>query len=152
MAMRRGDEHGIGIKNLTMNEAQLAPFPENPGVVVIEGIPQTAAVLALRLMPPTERPRITFFMAIDKAKFRTPVRPGDTLEYHVDKVAQRRKYVAVPRRGEDRRHPGRRGGAWRLLGRWLTDRGVLIVPAGSTRRLTGVASGMTVSVRRAQRT
>ena len=90
--MRR-DEHGIGIKNLTMNEAQFAPFPENPvmpGILVIEGIAQTACVLALRLMPPTERRRSMFFMTIDKAKFRKPVRPGDTLEYHVDKVAKRR--------------------------------------------------------------
>ena len=89
----RGDEHGIGIKNLTMNEAQFAPFPENPvmpGILVIEGIGQTACVLALRLMPPTERRRSMFFMTIDKAKFRKPVRPGDTLEYHVDKVAKRR--------------------------------------------------------------
>ena len=89
----RGDEHGIGIKNLTMNEAQFAPFPENPvmpGMLVIEGIGQTACVLALRLMPPTERRRSMFFMTIDKAKFRKPVRPGDTLEYHVDKVAKRR--------------------------------------------------------------
>jgi 3-hydroxyacyl-[acyl-carrier-protein] dehydratase len=89
----RGDEHGVGIKNLTMNEAQFAPFPENPvmpGILVIEGIAQTACVLALRLMPPTERRRSMFFMTIDKAKFRKPVRPGDTLEYHVDKVAKRR--------------------------------------------------------------
>jgi 3-hydroxyacyl-[acyl-carrier-protein] dehydratase len=89
----RGDEHGIGIKNLTMNEAQFAPFPENPvmpGILVIECIAQTARVLALRLMPPTERRRSMFFMTIDKAKFRKPVRPGDTLEYHVDKVAKRR--------------------------------------------------------------
>jgi 3-hydroxyacyl-[acyl-carrier-protein] dehydratase len=89
----RGDEHGIGIKNLTMNEAQFAAFPENPvmpGILVIEGIAQTACVLALRLMPPTERRRSMFFMTIDKAKFRKPVRPGDTLEYHVDKVAKRR--------------------------------------------------------------
>jgi 3-hydroxyacyl-[acyl-carrier-protein] dehydratase len=41
-------------------------------------------------MPPTERRRSMFFMTIDKAKFRKPVRPGDTLEYHVDKVAKRR--------------------------------------------------------------
>ena len=89
----RGDEHGFGIKNLTMNEAQFAPFPENPvmpGILVIEGIAQTACVLALRLMPPTERRRSMFFMTIDKAKFRKPVRPGDTLEYHVNKVAKRR--------------------------------------------------------------
>ena len=40
-------------------------------------------------MPPTERRRIMFFMSIDKAKFRKPVRPGDTPEYHVDKIAER---------------------------------------------------------------
>ena len=61
-----------------------------PGVLVIEGIAQTAAVLALRLMAPTERPRTMFFMTINKAKFRKPVGPGNTLEYHVDKVARRR--------------------------------------------------------------
>ena len=45
----RGADHGIGIKNLTMNEPQFAHSPENPGmpgVLVIEGIAQTAAVLA----------------------------------------------------------------------------------------------------------
>ena len=89
----RGEDHGIGIKNLTMNEPQFGHSPENPvmpGVLVIEGLAQTSAVLALRAMPPTERPRAMFFMTINKAKFRKPVRPGDTLEYHVDKVAPRR--------------------------------------------------------------
>ena len=88
----RGADRGIGIKNLTMNEPQFghSENPVMPGVLVIEGLAQTAAALTLRLMPPTERPYIMFFMTIDKAKFRKPVRPGDTLEYHVDKVAQRR--------------------------------------------------------------
>jgi 3-hydroxyacyl-[acyl-carrier-protein] dehydratase len=89
----RGEDHGIGIKNLTMNEPQFGLAPENsvmPGVLVIQGLAQTAAVLALRLMPPTERPRMFLFLTINKAKFRTPVRPGDTLEYHVEKLAQRR--------------------------------------------------------------
>jgi 3-hydroxyacyl-[acyl-carrier-protein] dehydratase len=89
-----GEDHGIGIKNLTMNERQFVHSPENsvmPGVLVIEGIAQTAAILALRLTPRTERPRIMFFMTIDKAKFYRPARPGDTLEYHVDKVGRRRK-------------------------------------------------------------
>ena len=90
----RGEDHGIGIKTVTMNEAHLAGhFPDNavmPGVLMVEGLAQTAAVVVLRLMPPTERPRNMFFMTINKAKFCKPVRPGDTLEYHVDKVAQRR--------------------------------------------------------------
>ncbi|MGC1352102.1 MAG: 3-hydroxyacyl-ACP dehydratase FabZ [Xanthobacteraceae bacterium] len=90
----RGDEHGVGIKHVTMNEPQfVGHFPENPvmpGVLVIEGMAQTACVLALRLMPPTDRRRVMFFLTIDKAKFRKPARPGDTLEYHVDKITQRR--------------------------------------------------------------
>src|ERR1700727_1671390 len=90
----RGDECGGGIKNITMNEPQfVGHFPENPvmpGVLVIEGMAQTACVLVLRLMPPSEKQRVMFFLTIDKAKFRKPARPGDTLEYHVDKVARRR--------------------------------------------------------------
>jgi 3-hydroxyacyl-[acyl-carrier-protein] dehydratase len=90
----RGDERGIGIKNVTANEPQFAGhFPENPvmpGVLMIEGMAQTACVLCLRMLPPTDKRRTMFFMTIDKAKFRKPARPGDTLEYHVEKVAHRR--------------------------------------------------------------
>jgi len=90
----RGDQSGVGIKHVTMNEPQfVGHFPENPvmpGVLVIEGMAQTACVLALRLMPPTDKRRVMFFLTIDKAKFRKPARPGDTLEYHVDKITQRR--------------------------------------------------------------
>jgi 3-hydroxyacyl-[acyl-carrier-protein] dehydratase len=89
----RGDQHGIGIKNLTLNEPFLARSAENlviPGVLVIEGMAQTAGLLVLRQMPPTDRRRFAYFMTIDKAKFRKPVRPADTLEYHVDKIAKRR--------------------------------------------------------------
>jgi len=89
----RGDEHAIGIKNVTYNEPQfLGHFPDNPvmpGVLVIEGMAQTAGVLALRLMKPGTR-RTMYFLTIDKAKFRKPAVPGDTLEYHVDKIAHRR--------------------------------------------------------------
>jgi len=91
----RGDEHGVGIKNVTINEPQfLGHFPDNPvmpGVLVIEGMAQTACVLVLRLLPRRERRRTMFFLTIDKAKFRKPAGPGDTLEYHVDKVAHRRQ-------------------------------------------------------------
>jgi 3-hydroxyacyl-[acyl-carrier-protein] dehydratase len=90
----RGDEHGIGIKNVTMNEPQfVGHFPENPvmpGVLVIEGMAQTACVLCLRQMAPSEKRRHMLFITIDKAKFRKPALPGHTLEYHVDKVAHRR--------------------------------------------------------------
>jgi 3-hydroxyacyl-[acyl-carrier-protein] dehydratase len=90
----RGDEHGIGIKNVTINEPQfVGHFPGNPvmpGVLVIEGMAQTACVLCMRLMKPREKRRTMYFMTIDKAKFRKPALPGDVLEYHVDKVAHRR--------------------------------------------------------------
>jgi 3-hydroxyacyl-[acyl-carrier-protein] dehydratase len=61
-----------------------------PGVLMIEGMAQTAGVLCLRNMPPADGRRALFFLTIDKAKFRKPAVPGDTLEYHVDKIAQRR--------------------------------------------------------------
>src|SRR5580698_1198048 len=76
-----GDETGVGIKNVTINEPQfLGHFPENPvmpGVLMIEGMAQTAGILCLRLMKPTAR-RAMYFLTIDKAKFRKPAVPGDT--------------------------------------------------------------------------
>jgi 3-hydroxyacyl-[acyl-carrier-protein] dehydratase len=90
----RGDVHGVGIKNVTFNEPQfLGHFPENPvmpGVLLIEGMAQTAGVLCLRKMQTTEKRRLMYFLTIDKAKFRKPAVPGDILEYHVDKLAHRR--------------------------------------------------------------
>jgi 3-hydroxyacyl-[acyl-carrier-protein] dehydratase len=90
----RGDEHAIGIKNVTFNEPQfLGHFPDNPvmpGVLLIEGMAQTAGVLCLRQMALSEKSKAMYFLTIDKAKFRKPAVPGDTLEYHVDKIAQRR--------------------------------------------------------------
>jgi 3-hydroxyacyl-[acyl-carrier-protein] dehydratase len=90
----RGDEHAIGIKNVTANEPQFAGhFPGNPvmpGVLVIEGMAQTAGVLCLRLMKPVSGRRAVYFLTIDKAKFRKPAVPGDTLEYHMNKIAHRR--------------------------------------------------------------
>jgi len=89
-----GDERGVGIKQVTMNEPQFAGhFPDNPvmpGVLMIEGMAQTACLLCMRMVPNPEKARTMFFMTIDKAKFRKPALPGDTLEYHVEKVAHRR--------------------------------------------------------------
>jgi 3-hydroxyacyl-[acyl-carrier-protein] dehydratase len=90
----RGDEHGVGIKNVTVNEPQfMGHFPENPvmpGVLVIEGMAQTACVLSLRMMEPRGKSRTVLFLTIDKAKFRKTAMPGDTIEYHVDKMTRRR--------------------------------------------------------------
>jgi 3-hydroxyacyl-[acyl-carrier-protein] dehydratase len=90
----RGDEHAVGIKNITFNEPHfLGHFPGNPvmpGVLVIEGMAQTAGVLCMSNLPRRDHPRSVLFLTIDKAKFRKPAVPGDTLEYHVDKIARRR--------------------------------------------------------------
>ena len=90
----RGEDHGIGIKNLTMNEPHfVGHFPDNPvmpGVLMVEGMAQTASILVLRLLPPPVKERTMFFLTIDKAKFRKPAKPGDILEYHVDKLSRRR--------------------------------------------------------------
>jgi 3-hydroxyacyl-[acyl-carrier-protein] dehydratase len=90
-----GDEQGIGIKNVTVNEPQfMGHFPDNPvmpGVLLIEGMAQTAGVLCLRQMAEAARAKSLFyFLTIDKAKFRKPAVPGDTIEYHVKKIARRR--------------------------------------------------------------
>jgi 3-hydroxyacyl-[acyl-carrier-protein] dehydratase len=91
----QGDEEGIGIKNVTVNEPQFTGhFPGNPvmpGVLLIEGMAQTAGVLCLRQMDEAARAKSLFyFLTIDKAKFRKPAMPGDTIEYHVKKIARRR--------------------------------------------------------------
>jgi len=90
----RGDEHAVGIKNVTINEPQfMGHFPENPvmpGVLVIEGMAQTAGTLVLWYLGTAARGRKVYFLTIDKAKFRKPAIPGDTIEYHVDKMANRR--------------------------------------------------------------
>jgi 3-hydroxyacyl-[acyl-carrier-protein] dehydratase len=89
----RGDESGIGIKNVTFNEPHFqGHFPGNPvfpGVLMIEGMAQTAGVLCIAATPAVQT-RSVFFLTIDKAKFRKPVRPGDTIEYHMRKINQRK--------------------------------------------------------------
>lgn len=90
----RGDEGGVGIKNVTANEPQfLGHFPENPifpGVLIIEGMAQTAGVLCILSEALGPGKKSVFFLTIDKAKFRKPATPGDTLEYHVKKITRKR--------------------------------------------------------------
>ncbi|MBO0711170.1 MAG: 3-hydroxyacyl-ACP dehydratase FabZ [Acetobacteraceae bacterium] len=90
----RGDEAAIGIKNVTVNEPQfLGHFPGNPvfpGVLMIEGMAQTAGAICILCGKSAGQERKVFFLTIDKAKFRRPVVPGDTIEYHVGKIARKR--------------------------------------------------------------
>ena len=90
----RKDYSGIGVKNVTINEpAFLGHFPDRPvfpGVLMIEGMAQTAGAICVMSLG-TGRPQNVYFLTLDKAKFRKPVVPGDTIEYHMTKISQRRK-------------------------------------------------------------
>ena len=86
------DNSGVGIKNVTINE----PFfvghfpgrPIMPGVLLIEGMAQTAGAICMHSLA-TGTPALVYFMTIDNAKFRKPVLPGDTVEYRLRKVHNR---------------------------------------------------------------
>jgi 3-hydroxyacyl-[acyl-carrier-protein] dehydratase len=88
-----GDESAIGIKNVTFNEPQfMGHFPGNPvfpGVLMIEGMAQTAGVMCIA-SGVVGKAKAVYFMTIDKAKFRKPVVPGDVIEYHLKRKARRR--------------------------------------------------------------
>jgi 3-hydroxyacyl-[acyl-carrier-protein] dehydratase len=90
-----GDESAVGIKNVTMNEPMFqGHFPGNPifpGVLIIEGMAQTAgAIVIAHDAVPGASKAVVMMLAIDKAKFRKPAHPGDRLEYHIQKIHRRR--------------------------------------------------------------
>jgi len=88
-----GDLSCVGIKNVTANEPHFqGHFPGNPvmpGVLIIEGMAQTAGVVCV-LGKGQEKPSLVYFMTIDEAKFRRPVVPGDVLEYHMTRITRKR--------------------------------------------------------------
>lgn len=88
-----GLERGVGVKNVTFNEPHFqGHFPASPvmpGVLIIEGMAQTAGAMCVH-HEFKEAPQLVYFMTIDKCKFRKPVVPGDCLEYHVELIRRRR--------------------------------------------------------------
>ncbi len=107
------DVRATGVKNVSANEPYFqGHFPAEevmPGVLIIEAMAQTAAVLVVATLGPDNEGRLVYFMSVDTARFRKPVVPGDTLEIVV--VKQRR-----------------RGNVWKFRGEAKVD-GVLVAEA-----------------------
>jgi 3-hydroxyacyl-[acyl-carrier-protein] dehydratase len=87
------DKSAVGIKNVTINESFFqGHFPRQPimpGVLIVEAMAQTAAVLVVQTLEGAAAGKLVYFMTIDQARFRKPVSPGDTLKIHVDKLRSR---------------------------------------------------------------
>jgi len=97
-------ERGTGIKNVTINEpffqGHFPSHPVMPGVLIVEALAQTAAVIAMASMPPEKRGGPVYFMSIQEARFRRPVEPGDTLFLEVEKEKVRQgvwRFAAIAR-------------------------------------------------------
>ena len=84
----------IGIKNVTINEpffqGHFPGHPVMPGVLIIEAMAQVAGILAYLSSDEEIRKRVTYFMAIDNARFRKPVVPGDQLRLEMETTMNRR--------------------------------------------------------------
>lgn len=98
------DEGAVGIKNVSINESYFqGHFPRSPvmpGVLIIESMAQTAAVLVVSTLGPAMAGKLVYFMAVNACRFRRPVVPGDRLFVHVAKKHRRRnvwKFTAEAR-------------------------------------------------------
>src|ERR1700724_733083 len=76
----------VGLKNVSINESYFQGHfpgkPVMPGVLIIEGMAQTGALLLLLEIPEREK-KLLYFAAVDEARFRRPVVPGDQLRMEV---------------------------------------------------------------------
>lgn len=100
----------VAIKNVTFNEPHFTGHfpgePVMPGVLILEAMAQTSALLAARIDPDATQGRIVYLMSIDHAKFRKPVMPGDQLRIEM-KLIKRRRDI------------------WKFSGKALTEQGVV---------------------------
>ena len=87
------NQSATGIKNVTVNEnffqGHFPGHPVMPGVLIIEAMAQTAAVLVVETLGDDAAGRVVYFMSIEGAKFRRPVVPGDQLRIHITKDRSR---------------------------------------------------------------
>ena len=87
------DKGAVGIKNVSMTEPHFEGHfpgaPVMPGVLIIEAMAQTAAVLVVHTLGPAEEGKLVYFMSVDNCRFRRPVYPGDQLKIEVKKQRNR---------------------------------------------------------------
>lgn len=104
------DIRATGLKNVSINEAHFQGHFQNdkvmPGVLLIEAMAQTAAVLVVHTLGSESEGKLVYFMSVDGARFRKPVVPGDSVLVEVKKVH-------------------RRGNVWKFSGRAVVDGSVV---------------------------
>jgi 3-hydroxyacyl-[acyl-carrier-protein] dehydratase len=87
------NERATGIKNVSPDEfyfrGHFPTRPVMPGVLIVEAMAQTAAVLVVHTLGPAAEGKLVYFMSIDNARFRRPVVPGNVLHVHVTKQRHR---------------------------------------------------------------
>jgi 3-hydroxyacyl-[acyl-carrier-protein] dehydratase len=100
-------ERDVGLKNVSINEPHFqGHFPGEPimpGVLLIEAMAQTAGALVVETLGEAMHGKIVYFMSIENARFRAPVRPGDQIFIHVEKIHARKlvwKFTGECRVGE----------------------------------------------------
>ena len=90
------EESAVGYKNVTINEPHFqGHFPSKPimpGVLIIEAMAQTSAVLVVHTLGGEAEGKLVYFMSVENAKFRRPVQPGDVMKIYVN-TKQHRKAV-----------------------------------------------------------
>lgn len=104
------DKRAIGLKNVSINEAHFQGHFEGekvmPGVLLIEAMAQTAAVLVVQTLGPESEGKLVYFMSVEGARFRKPVVPGDAVRVEVEKLRNR-------------------GNVWKFGGRAVVDGAVV---------------------------
>jgi len=93
--IEKDEKRIVAIKNVTVSEiffiGHFPDYPIYPGVLIVEGMAQTAGLLLLE----PEHKVVPLFLGIDNARFKSPVRPGDVLRYEVEIIESKMNVVKV---------------------------------------------------------